>query len=82
VITDTGSAGVYRLHIGKTDRLVAVNPNVSVESNLSAAPPAQIDSDAPAPPTLNASVPLVRWLMVLALALLALEWHLRMRSAW
>lgn len=82
VVTDTDSAGVYRVQIGKNERLVAVNPNVSVESDLSTPRPAQVDADGPAASALNASVPLARWLMVLALALLGLEWHLRMRSAW
>ena len=78
-ITDTPTAGVYELPAGSSVRRFVVNPDVNAESDLSMTKPSREASSA------NLSVTRAEalytegtgWALFAALALLAVEWHLR-----
>lgn len=81
IVGDTDVAGQYKVHVGDSVRVVAVNPDVAAESDLSVPQAAAANRIEPSSPSLRAPFAMARWLILLALALLALEWRLRLWGA-
>jgi hypothetical protein len=78
IVADTDAAGAYRVETNGLDRMIIVNPAVDAESNLLASAGASLIQNETSPP-LSVSEPIAvgRWLALVGLALLALEWRLR-----
>jgi hypothetical protein len=81
IVADTDLAGQYTVHVGDSARLVAVNPDVAAESDISAPRAGAPDGIESTSSSRRASFAMARWLMLLAFALLALEWRLRLPRA-
>ena len=81
IVSDTDVAGQYRIRAGGYERRAAVNPDLN-ESNLARAESAATGPTSSADVSLAAAVAVGRLLILLAVALLALEWWLRLRGAW
>ncbi len=80
-VAETEAAGTYRVQMNALEHLVAVNPDVAAESDLSAsqsAPPERTDAAASA---VGSPAPIAHWLVLFGLGLLAVEWHLKLRGA-
>jgi hypothetical protein len=81
VVADTAAAGIYRVRSGDREQIVAINPATASESDLGVSadvlpklsslpePAARRDNDALAP------------IVIIALLLLAAEWHYRWSGA-
>jgi hypothetical protein len=77
IATATTSAGVHHVRVGTDAVPIVVNPATAVESDLSTVSPAITST---VPQTVDAArspVGMTAWLLVAALALLALEWRQR-----
>ncbi|MGB2714727.1 MAG: VWA domain-containing protein [Vicinamibacterales bacterium] len=81
IVADTEAAGQYRIHVDGSERLVAVNPNVEAESNLSAAQGASFNRTGNATVSVRAPISVARWLVLLSVGLLAMEWRIRLHGA-
>ena len=81
VVVDTDAPGLYRVQLTASERVIAVNPNVGAESDLSSPQAVALDRTGVAAATVPGGVDAGSWLMLLAFALLALEWRLRLQGA-
>jgi hypothetical protein len=81
VVAGTDSAGQYRIQANGLEHLVAINPNVLAESDLSTPRAAALDRAEAAPASPGAPIAAPPSLALLALALLGAEWWLRMQGA-
>jgi Aerotolerance regulator N-terminal/von Willebrand factor type A domain len=79
IISDTDAPGQYRIHVNGSEHLVAVNPDVAAESNLSVTQTGSPTGTEPV--SARARVVVGRWLALFGVGLLALEWRLRMQGA-
>jgi hypothetical protein len=80
IVSDTDVPGPYTIHLKGADHVVAVNADAN-ESDLSIpqSPAAtQVDTTSP---SRRAPLAIASWLTLLAFALLALEWRLRLQGA-
>jgi hypothetical protein len=80
VVGDTDVAGTYRVRIAGSERLLIVNPAVERESDLLAADAVALHQNQPADVSIGVSVAIGRWLALLGLVLLALEWRFRLAA--
>lgn len=80
IVADTGAAGLYRVEVNRSEHLVAVNPDVVAESNLSMLQTSPVDRTDNPPAFARAPTAVAKWLLLLAVALLALEWRLRVQG--
>ena len=82
IVADTDAAGVYRVDVNGSERILIVNPSVDGESNLFASEDASLDRHTTMPAvSVDTPVAVGRWMMLLALVLLGLEWRLRMAGS-
>ena len=81
IVADTDTAGLYRVEVDGSERLVAVNPSVATESNLSTMQNASVPEFKTSTPFRRAPSSLASVLLLLAVALLAFEWRLRVPGA-
>jgi hypothetical protein len=82
IVADTDAAGAYRVDVNGSERSVIVNPSVDGESDLFASEAASFDRYETTPRvSVNEPVAAGRWMMLAALALLGLEWRLRMAGS-
>jgi hypothetical protein len=76
-VTGTNTAGIYRVALESGDRMVAINPAVRGESDLTlSSRPAPADTPARSPAT--AAWDITSIVVLAALALLAIEWRYRL----
>ncbi len=80
ILSETDAPGVYRIHVRGSERLVAVNPDVDAESDLSAVHTGSPTGTGSAAVSVRARVVVGRWLALLGVGLLTLEWRLRMQG--
>ena len=81
IVADTDTAGLYRVEVDGLQRLVAVNPNVETESDLSTNQNASVAEFTTSAPSRRTPSSLASLLLLLAVVLLAFEWRLRVRGA-
>ena len=80
LVTDTEATGRYHVRVNASDYAVAVNPDAA-ESDLSGANREEVGAGGTSTTALRAPVALARWLALLTIVLLGLEWRLRMQGA-
>ena len=77
IVADTDTAGLYRVEINGSEHVVAVNPNVETESNLSMMQHAFLPELEGSSPSVRAPSGIASVLLLLAAALLAFESRVR-----
>jgi hypothetical protein len=80
IVGDTDVPGRYTIHVDGAAHVVAVNADARTESDLSVPQSPAGNPIAPSSPSLRAPLAIARWLVLLAFALLALEWRLRLQG--